>query len=158
MRNRAGSPPSTSTLPKASKKVVGLLRSPSLGQRSKKTVPELDLSPTTPRSGLFNNGTSSDELPSPTRAGMLVINKANESLNSARRSGLSANLTGVNGFSDSPAPNILGSFAAMDKITAIENDIKEARFMALMDRSARADQGVIKLSLASTAARDAGIA
>lgn len=99
-----------------------------------------------------------DDLPSPTRAGMLVITKANESLHSARRSGLSAALAGANGTLETAAPSILGSFAAMDKIAAIENDIKEARFMALMDRSARAEQGVIKLSVASSAAREAGIA
>lgn len=89
---------------------------------------------------------------------MLVINKANESLDSARRSGLNAALLGATGSSDTPPPNILGSVAAMDKIAAIENDIKEARFMALMDKSERAERGVIKLSLASSAAREAGIA
>lgn len=146
-----------STLPKATKKTPGLLRSPSLGHRNKKTVPDLDLSPTTPRASVFNT-TPNDGLPSPTRAGMLVIDRANESLTSARRSGLSAALASATTTSDTPAPNVLGSFAARDKITAIENDIKEAKFLALMDKSARAEHGILKLSLASSAAREAGIA
>ena len=179
MRNAAGSPPAVSTLPKASKKIHGLLRSPSLGSRGKKApVVDLDLSPTTPRAAVFNSHISGDNdifsenaLPSPTRTGMLVISKANESLNSARRKGLGSTVRTSSEDTESndhasldhehhhhQLASKLGSVAAMDKIATIENNLKEAKFMALWDRSERADKGVIKLSLASSAARDAGIA
>lgn len=157
MRSAKAGSPAASTLPKSTRKTPGLLRSPSIGHRSKKALPDLDLSPTTPRASVFNTN-SNDDLPSPTRAGSLIIDKANESLISARRSGLSATLATLSATSETPAPNVLGSFAARDKIKSIENDLKEARFLALMERSARAEHGVIKLSLASSEAKEAGIA
>lgn len=197
LQNTAASPASvlaSSALPKASKKMSGLLRSPSLGGsgRGKKSAPqqtsEGDLSPTTPRAAVFPSTSTSTSvsdgnvignegsLPSPTKAGMLVISKANESLNTARLSGLGNSLSSprtnktsnpsdndeyyptTSSNDSNQIPSKLGTIAAMDKIATIENNIKEARFLALWDKSERSEMGVIKLSLTSNAAREAGIA
>jgi hypothetical protein len=155
---------------KPAKKSTGLLRSPSFGSRNRKNPPveqqhQQELSPITPRAALFpsNSGNETFEPPSPSRASMQIINKANEALHTARKGGLGAapdTTVGGQYAGGAPmhqAPSKLGSFAAMDKIAKIEDDIRETKFLALLDRSSRAESGVLKLSLASTAAREAGI-
>lgn len=104
----------------------------------------------------------SHENPASRRISVIAVEKANEALATARKGGL--------GLTSSPRPataasdtrlaaaSKLGSFAAMDKIARIENDLREAKFMQLLDRSDKADHGIIKLSLASNAAKEAGIA